>query len=230
MEFRGLIEGNDLFKKSYYKAHEKEFLELAEKGQHPKALFIGCSDSRVIPNLITRSDPGELFVVRNVGNFVAPFSPSEDFHSTASAIEYAVSVLEVKNIIVCGHTKCGAIEALYHHDNLDNPNLIHTKKWLTLGDAPKKQAKLALGKDADKNQLVRLTEKLSVISQIENLLTYPAVKEKVAHGEIMLHGWMYDIVTGDIEYYNPESMQFESIEVLKNSSFALKMQQRLSDD
>lgn len=134
MDCCGLIQGNDLFKSSYYKAHEKEFLELAENGQHPKALFIGCSDSRVIPNLITKSDPGDLFVVRNVGNFVAPFSPSEDFHSTASAIEYAVSVLEVKNIIVCGHTKCGAIEAICEEHALNNPNLIHTKKWLTLGD------------------------------------------------------------------------------------------------
>jgi carbonic anhydrase len=210
----GLIFGNAAFKKNYYKTHEKKFLELAENGQNPKALFIGCSDSRVIPNLMTKSAPGELFVIRNVGNFVAPFSPDEDFHSTASAIEYAVTVLEVKNIIVCGHTKCGAIEAIFEQEKLDDPELIHTRKWLTLGEPAKKQAILALGKDARKENLLSLTEKLSIIIQIENLLTYPSVKKRFDSGELMIHGWYYDIKTGDISYYDPEISQFEPISSL----------------
>lgn len=209
------VSGNEVFKKSYCKAHEKELLELAEKGQNPQALFIGCSDSRVIPNLITNSGPGDLFVVRNAGNFVPPFSPSEDFHSTASAIEYGVSVLGVKNIIVCGHTKCGAIGATYEKkEDLEGIELIHVRKWITLAEAPKKQAMIALGADADKDKLLRLTEKLNVAHQIENLLTYPAVKRKYESGEIVIHGWMYDIKTGDIEYYNPETSQFEPLSSL----------------
>jgi len=215
MEDSGLISGNALFQESYYKAHEKEFLALVKKGQHPKALYIGCSDSRVLPNLITKSSPGDLFVVRNVGNFVAPYKPDEDFHSTASAIEYAISILNVKNIIVCGHTHCGAIEAIHDKSKLDSPELIHTKKWLTLGEKPKVQAILALGVNADKDELLRLTEKLSVITQIENLLTYPSVKSRVDNGTVAVHGWVYDIESGNIDYYNPETSQFMPISSLE---------------
>ena len=215
----GLISGNALFQESYYKAHEKELLELVENGQHPKALYIGCSDSRVLPNLITKSAPGDLFVVRNVGNFVAPYKPDADFHSTASAIEYAVSVLKVENIIVCGHTHCGAIAAVHDKSELNDPELIHTKTWLTLGEKPKAQALLALGADADKEELLRLTEKLSVVSQIENLLTYPSVKKRVDSGKISLHGWVYDIGSGEIEYYDPENSQFVSISSLESKDF-----------
>ena len=212
----GLISGNALFQESYHKAHEKEFLELVKNGQHPKALYIGCSDSRVLPNLITKSSPGDLFVVRNVGNFVAPYKPDESFHSTASAIEYAVSVLKVENIIVCGHTHCGAIASVHSKAGLDDPELVHTKKWLTLGVAPKNQAVLALGADADKEELLRLTEKLSVITQIENLLTYPSVKKRVDNGSIVIYGWVYDIESGNIDYFDPESSQFVPISTLIN--------------
>ena len=216
MNDSSLISGNELFQKSYFKAHEKEFMKLVEKGQNPKALYIGCSDSRVVPDLMTNSAPGDLFVVRNIGNFVAPYSPNEDFHSTASAIEYAVSLLKVKNIIVCGHTHCGAICAMFDKEGMvDGPELIHTKKWLSLGHNAKAQALLALGNRVDKDMLLRLTEKLSVISQIENLLTYPSVKSRVDSGDIAIHGWIYDIKSGEIEYYDPESSQFLPISSLK---------------
>lgn len=210
-----MILGNELFQKSFFKAYEKEFLQLSQKGQTPKALYIGCSDSRVLPNLITQSAPGDLFVVRNVGNFVAPYKPDEDFHSTASAIEYAVTVLEVKSIIVCGHTKCGAIEAIHKKSCANNPELVHTKTWLTLGESAKAQAILALGLRADKETLYRLTEKLSVVSQLENLLTYPSVKKRVDNAEIAIHGWIYDIESGEIEYYDPEISQFVHLSSLK---------------
>ena len=213
-----LMFGNALFQESYYKAHEKDFLELVKKGQHPKALYIGCSDSRVLPNLITKSLPGDLFVIRNVGNFVAPYSPNEDFHATASAIEYAVSILKVKNIIVCGHTHCGAISAIYDKSELEDGELIHTRKWLTLGEAPKKQSMLALGANADKVTLLRLTEKLSVITQIENLLTYPSVKKRVDDERINIHGWVYDIESGSIEYFDPETSQFLALSELESKN------------
>jgi carbonic anhydrase len=164
---------------------------------------------------MTSSAPGDLFVVRNIGNFVAPYKPDEDFHSTASAIEYAVSVLNVKNIIVCGHTHCGAIEAIHTKSCASDPELVHTKTWLTLGDSAKSQAILALGLNADKEVLYRLTEKLSVICQLENLLTYPSVSKRVDNGEIAIHGWVYDIESGEIEYYDPEISQFLPLSSLK---------------
>lgn len=218
MIYNNMILGNELFQKSYFKAHEKELLQLAKKGQTPKALYIGCSDSRVVPDLMTSSAPGDLFVVRNIGNFVAPYKPDEDFHSTASAIEYAVSVLNVKNIIVCGHTHCGAIEAIHTKSCASDPDLVHTKTWLTLGDSAKSQAILALGLNADKEVLYRLTEKLSVISQLENLLTYPSVSKRVDSGEIAIHGWVYDIESGEIEYYDPENSQFLPLSSLKEEA------------
>jgi len=204
-----LLDGNEMFKKSYFKQYEKELLSLVHDGQHPKALFIGCADSRVIPNLITQTDPGDLFVLRNVGNFVAPFKPDEDYHATASGIEYAVSALKVSEIIICGHTHCGAIATLY--SEIDENAFIHTKKWLTLGNQAKSLAQLALGKNAPKTDLLRLTEKLSLVSQIENLLTYPYVKEKVDNGTLHIHGWMYDMENGNIEYYDPDECQFQSL-------------------
>lgn len=204
-----LLDGNEIFINSYFKKHSKELVDLAKNGQHPKALFIGCADSRVIPNLITQTEPGELFVIRNVGNFVAPYKPDEEFHSTAAGIEYAVNALNVSEIIICGHTQCGAIASLY--TQLDNKPFIHTKKWLSLGEKPKSIATLALGKDAPIEDLTRLTEKVSVVSQIENLLTYPYVKERVDADTLHIHGWMYDISTGEIEYYDPDEHEFKSL-------------------
>ena len=206
----GLLEGNDVFKNSYFKEHAKELVNLAKNGQQPKALFIGCADSRVVPDLILQSSPGDLFVLRNVGNFVAPYKPDEDFHATAAGIEYAISVLKISQIIICGHTHCGAIHSLY--EDMDEPHMIHTKKWLSLGEKAKTMALLALGKEGDKEVLLRLTEKLSIITQIENLLTYPSVKKRVDEGKINIHGWIYEIDTGGIEYYDPEVSEFKALE------------------
>jgi len=198
-------QGNKLFR-SYFKKNQESLLELVKSGQSPKALFIGCSDSRVIPDMMVQTEPGDLFVIRNVGNFVPPYKPDEDFHATASGIEYAVSVLKVQEIIICGHTHCGACASLY--EDIQDPSLVHTKKWLELGKSAKQSAILSLGSDANKEDLLRLTEKLSIIKQIENILTYPVVKERFENGILSIHGWCYDISTGKIEYYNADTYEF----------------------
>ena len=205
MNLQEYAEGNKLFR-SYFKKNKESLLNLVISGQSPKALFIGCSDSRVIPDLMVQSNPGDLFVIRNVGNFVPPFKPDEDFHATASGIEYAVSVLKVEEIIICGHTHCGACNHLY--EEIDDPSLVHTKKWLELGESAKTSAILSLGIDAPKEELLRLTEKLSVIKQIENILTYPNVKKRFEEGSLSIHGWCYDIETGKIDYYNADTYEF----------------------
>ncbi len=205
MNLGNYAKGNELFR-SYFKKNKESLLELVKSGQSPKALFIGCSDSRVIPDLMLQTNPGDLFVLRNVGNFVPPYKPDEDFHATASGIEYAVSVLHVQEIIICGHTHCGACKALY--EPIEDPSLIHTKKWLELGENAKKSAILSLGVNTDKEELIRLTEKLSVINQIDNILTYPNVKKRFEEGNLHIHGWCYDIETGKIEYYNADTYEF----------------------
>ncbi len=205
MNMEDYAKGNKLFR-TYFKKNKESLLELVSSGQSPKALFIGCSDSRVIPDLMVQADPGDLFVLRNVGNFVPPYEPDADFHATASGIEYAVSVLKVQEIIICGHTHCGACHALFQ--TIEDPSLIHTKKWLELGESAKTSAILSLGINAPKEDLLRLTEKLSVIKQIENILTYPVVKKRFEEGNLHIHGWYYHIETGKIEYYNADSYEF----------------------
>ena len=206
-------EQNTIFKNDYFKKFEDRLTNLVKFGQHPKALYIGCSDSRVIPNLITQTDPGDLFVMRNVGNFVPPFSPDSSYHATASVIEYAVVALKVEEIIICGHTHCGAINSLY--TNLDEKTFAHTKKWLSLGKKAKELATSTMKTDEPTPELLRLTEKFSVITQIENILTYPIVKDKVEAGDIIIHGWIYDLETGGIEYLDIESKEFKPLEEYK---------------
>lgn len=212
LRLKEFADGNETFQQTYFKKHETQLLNLVKEGQNPRALFIGCSDSRVIPDLIIQSNPGDLFVVRNVGNFVAPYKPDEDFHSTAAGIEYAVGVLEVSEIIICGHSHCGAIEALFK--TTCDTGMVHTAKWLTLGEKAKSMALLALGNNASKEQLYRATEHLSIVTQIENLLTYPYVKKLVEEDKLFIHGWYYDIETGAIEYYDPDSYQFRPLSEL----------------
>ncbi len=206
---REFVAGNETFQKTYFQKHEQQLLNLVKEGQKPRVLFIGCSDSRVIPDLIIQSNPGDLFVIRNVGNFVAPYKPDEDFHSTAAGIEYAVGVLEVSEIIICGHSHCGAIEALFSTSR--DPSMVHTSKWLTLGEKAKSMAMVALGANTPQAELQRATEHLSIVTQIENLLTYPYVRKRVDEEKLFIHGWYYDIETGGIDYYDPDTYSFRPL-------------------
>jgi carbonic anhydrase len=205
MSLQEYAQGNQLFR-AYFKENKEALLKLVVTGQTPKALFIGCSDSRVIPDMIVQTTPGDLFVLRNVGNFVPPYKLDEDFHATATGIEYAVGVLNVAEIIICGHTHCGACNHLY--TGVQDNSLVHVKKWLQLGESAKKSALLSLGTNAPREDLLRLTEKLSIIKQIENLLTYPNVKKSFENGTLHIHGWYYDIETGHIDYYNGDTYEF----------------------
>jgi len=200
-----LIKGSKHFANAEFKKYKHKFDNLVKNGQHPKTLFIGCSDSRVIPTLITNSDPGDLFVIRNIGNFVPKYQPDSDFHSTAAAIEYAVSVLEVRDIIVCGHSYCGAIEALYKPVTKD-PDLIHVKKWLELGSEPK--ALVSTFNLKTKKRVLRATEEISTLFQLENLLTYPAIQKRVKQDKLFLNAWHYRIKSGKIYSYDFDQEQF----------------------
>jgi len=202
-----LLDGHQLFKNNYFQENQKDFARLVKDGQSPKALFIGCSDSRVIPDLILNTGPGDLFVIRNVGNFVPPHSTTEDFHGTASAIEYAVSVLNVSEIIICGHTHCGACATLHKLEKVEN--LPHLKKWLQIGEEAKNLAVLSNNTGED---LLRQTEKISVKTQIDHILTYPEVRKRVLNKKLHIHGWLYHIENGNIEYYDYETKSFKLLD------------------
>ena len=160
MDIDKLIKGNQKFKDIHFPKLENTFEDLVENGQNPNILFIGCSDSRVVPDLIVDSQPGDMFILRNIGNFVPPYKADCDFHGSSAAIEYAVSILNVKNIIVCGHSHCGACASLYD-DLSDKPHLQHVKKWLELGYKAKEYTLLANPNNTNKEEIFRITEKIS---------------------------------------------------------------------
>ncbi len=190
--------------------HHKDLFQRISVTQNPHTLFIGCSDSRVVPDLITKSMPGDLFVVRNIANIVPPFRKSGEFYSTTSAIEYAVKILRVKNIVVCGHSNCGGCRALSLPDE-DTQDIPHTMKWLELA----KQAKRIVKKKTDKNispdEFDCMVEEENIIEQMNHLFTYPFIAEKYKKGALQVFGWYYDILTGKVLNYNRESQIFEKI-------------------
>lgn len=215
-----LINGNKEYKNTYVRNNKKKFEELA-KGQTPQALFIGCSDSRVIPNLLTKTDPGEMFVMRNVGNFVPEFTGKADEAGVASALEYGVKALKVSEIIVCGHTHCGAIAALY--SEIDSKEFMHVSKWIEQGKKSKERTLLAVSNEVAGDELLRATEKFSVITQMEHLLTYPFIKQRVEDGTLAIHGWLYDIKSGDVEYYDDEQKSFKKVDTYDNNISIMKV-------
>lgn len=196
------------FQESYFKKEEDFFKRLSKK-QAPEVLFITCSDSRVDLNLVTQSRPGELFIVRNVGNIIPPYDAIKDKNSVAAAIEFAVLSLKVKDIIVCGHSNCGAIEALYK-DERELTNMPHLKDWLKLA-APVKDIVLKYYSMIQSEARQRITEEENVLCQLHNIQTYPFVQEALNAGALHLHGWYYNIGTGSIYYYNSSEDVFELI-------------------
>ena len=178
--------------------YREQFQTLVDQGQHPTTLFIGCSDSRLVPYLLTGAGPGELFLVRNVGAFVPPYDGSYGHHGTAAAIEFAVLNLNVSRIVVCGHSHCGAIKALYDDVSPEAKNL---QRWLDLG----REAVLPVqgGPEA-----LRRTEQRAVVLQLERLMDYPMVRRRVQDGRITLHGWHYVIEEGEVHVFDVQNGGF----------------------
>jgi carbonic anhydrase len=196
------------FQKSYFRNKEDFFRRLSE-GQSPEVLFITCADSRVDPNLVTQSRPGELFIVRNVGNIIPPYDAIKDKNSIAAAIEFAVLDLRVKDIIICGHSDCGAMQALYRDEKEFN-NMPHLREWLQLADAVK-EIVLRHYQEMPAAIRLRITEEENVLCQLNNIQTYPFVMDALNTGVLHLHGWYYNIGTGSIYYYNSAEDVFELI-------------------
>jgi len=215
MQIDDLIKGNKKFRKVQFSKYETDLKPLVEIGQKPEILFIGCSDSRVTPDLMLDTKPGDMFVLRNVGNFVPPYNQSNEYHGTSAAIEYAVNVLHVKHIIVCGHSHCGACKSLYQ-DLENSPELSNVKKWLELGKKAKEYTLLGTINKEDKEQIYRTTEKISILYQMENLLSFPYVVQKVKDKQLQIHGWYYKIENGTIEYYDGTDCTFKSLEDYEN--------------
>lgn len=194
------------FKGQVFQPHRDLYQRLATNGQSPKALMISCADSRVVPELITQSDPGDLFVCRNAGNIVPPFSQANG--GVSSAVEYAVVALGVSEIIVCGHSDCGAMKAFLTPDKLaEMPNVA---AWLRHAEAAHKVVCDAYPHLEDK-ATVRALALENVVAQINHLRTHPSVAAALAKGALSLHGWFFDIETGGVLALNGETGQFEQV-------------------
>ncbi len=211
------------FHNDAFPQYREQFQTLVDEGQHPTTLFVGCSDSRLVPYLLTGAGPGELFLVRNVGAFIPPYDgyvngPQDadgvhppggltqleaarrwvGHHGTTAAIEFAVLNLQVRRIIVCGHSHCGAIKAMYGEVSPEAPNL---NRWLDLG----REALLPVqpGPEA-----LRRTEQRAVVLQLERLMEYPMVRSRVQSGQISLHGWHYVIEDGEVHVFDVQTGGF----------------------
>lgn len=187
----------------------KELFEKIGRSQEPHTLFIGCSDSRIVPNLITKTLPGELFVIRNIANLVPPYRTSDEFLATTSAIEYSVKILNVSTILICGHSNCGGCNALYM-DEARGAEIPHTRKWLEL--AKNVRSKMLKLKIADPAVREWMTEQLNIVEQMNHLLSYPYIREKYNKGELNILGWYYIISTGEVFNYQKQENKFVKIE------------------
>lgn len=205
LENGNIVKGGIEFMEKYFKENAELFKTLKDN-QTPHTLFIGCSDSRVVPNLITNTKPGEMFVIRNIANIIPKYRVSDEFLATTSAIEYALYILNIKDIIICGHSNCGGCAALYYDESKfdKTPNV---KTWLKSLDNVKAQVE-ALGLSNLKKK-AWFVERLNIVNSIDNLLTYPGVKEGVKLGKIRIYGWHYIIETGSLFSYDMVTKDFE---------------------
>lgn len=197
-----LIAGLHEFQQNVFGEHRALFERLAA-GQQPEALFITCSDSRINPNLITQTEPGELFILRNAGNLVPPYGASAG--GEAGTIEFALKGLGIGDIVVCGHSHCGAMKALLQPELLTE--LPALTDWLRHAEATRQIVREKYADRAGRAQLMTTVEE-NVLVQLENLRTHPAVAARLAQGKLNLHGWVYKLETGEVFHYDHASGQF----------------------
>jgi carbonic anhydrase len=199
-----LISGLHKFRSETFVNHETLFKNLVN-GQKPDVLFITCSDSRVNPNLLTNTNPGELFIIRNAGNIVPPYQIG---NGEAATIEFAVRRLKVKNIIICGHSHCGAINGLVHPEAI--LGLPALEAWLSNS----KEVRTILDNNypaLSPSKTINVATQENVLVQVQNLKTHPCIQEEIAGRNLKIHAWVYKFETGDVFNYDPVDQQFHPI-------------------
>ena len=201
-----LIDGYRGFLSGRLKKEQSRYRELAERGQSPEVMVIGCCDSRVSPVVIFDANPGELFVVRNVANLVPPYAPDDTYHGVSAALEFGVQALQVKHVVVLGHARCGGIRAYAEQrDPLSPSDFIG--KWMSI-IAP--AAEVAAGM-ADWSDFATRLEHASIVSSLANLMTFPCISILVGRGKLQLHGAYFDVATGRLETRDPDSDRFNTV-------------------
>jgi carbonic anhydrase len=202
-DIKDAIEGFERFRREFER-DRSFFKSLATKKQRPRLLWIGCSDSRVVPAQITSADPGELFEIRNIANTVPPAHADDD--SVGAAIEYALDHLGIDDIVVCGHTGCGGIQALA--EPIPPGREAHLGRWV---EFTRRAHDLVRAAHVPQAERALATVKAHIHFQLDNLLTYRQVREGVAAGRVTIHGWLYDMDHGNILAYDPESGEWKDL-------------------
>ncbi len=195
---QNLLPGLRVFSERIFPEQQPLFESLSQ-GQKPHTLMITCSDSRIDPNLVTQTKPGEIFIVRNAGNIIPPYGASRG--GEEAAIEFAIEGLGVSNIVICGHSKCGAMAALVDHANLDS--LPCVKDWLGHAHATKRRMSMTTSKPV----LADVVEE-NVLVQADNLKTHPSVSAALRAGKVQLYGWVYNFEYGTVAVYDPQLKRF----------------------
>lgn len=212
-----LVQGLHSFQRGYFASHQQLFRQLAVSGQKPETLFITCCDSRVVPTLITDAPPGELFIVRNIGNMV-PLATLPG--GTAAAIEYAVSVLRVENVIICGHTQCGAIEAVLQPSSVEH--LPFVSRWVAQAASVRtimdeKYPEL----HGDARRVAAVQE--NVLAQLEHLRDLECVQRRLCENSLLVSGWVFDIERGKVFDFEPEAGEFLELQVPADGVLAFEV-------
>ncbi len=203
-----LIQGIVDFRKNLTEENRTLFAKLA-LGQKPDALFIACSDSRVVPNLFASTNPGDLFVLRNIGNLIPPESSSFQDSSASAALEFSVLSLHISNIIICGHSECGAMQALAQGTNTSC--CPHLESWLKHGKESVHKVRQGFVLNpllSEHNQI----SQVNVLQQMEHILSYPFVRDRVEKKQLRIHGWWFDIAHADVYCYEQDLQQFVLID------------------
>ena len=200
---RKIVEGVRRFQATAFREQREFFEHLARKQQTPQALFITCSDSRINPNLITSTEPGDLFILRNAGNIIPPYGAANG--GEGATVEYAVSVLKMPSIIICGHYHCGAMTSLMQPEQLGD--LPAVRKWFSHAEATRRIVTEKFPRLAPQARVDPAIEQ-NVLVQIDNLRTHPCVAAALSRGELNLYGWVYRIETGEVLAYDPAMGRF----------------------
>ncbi len=205
-----LLDGVHKFRREEFGRYRELFQRLSREGQNPHTLFITCADSRVLAELITQSKPGDLFVVKNVGNIVPPADTTGSTNSTAAAIEFAIEILGVSDLVVCGHSQCGAMNALLRGTPGDSV-MPHLRAWLEVAAPVREVVERDYRDITDPLARATVAAEENVLFALENLHTYPVVAKRLAAGELRLHGWFFKIATAKLHAYDPTQKQFVEI-------------------
>lgn len=207
---RRLLDGYEAFVRGRLKTEQHRYRELAERGQAPEIMVIGCCDSRVSPEVIFDARPGELFVVRNVANLVPPYAPTGTYHGVSAALEFAVVALKVKHVVVLGHAHCGGVRAFAEDAAPLSPGDF-IGKWMSLM-APAARRIGPRGSMTEAEYLMRM-EQASIVNSLDNLMTFPRLREEVEGGRIALHGAYFGVATGELSVLDRASGEFRRVTV-----------------